>query len=212
MVKKIGIFGGTFDPIHMGHLRAAEEFGQAMGLDKVLMILSARPPHRNEPSVPAHDRLEMLRAAVSGNPMLEASDLEITREGPSYTIDTVRRVSEMAGGSRPWLALGSDAWREIASWRQPGDVLAETNMVVLARPGVEPDLLGPIPGQYSGEYTGKADGYTHSSGATLISLKVTALDISSTRLRRMAAEGQSLRYLVPQAVFEYIHRNGLYRD
>lgn len=208
-MKKTGIFGGTFDPVHLGHLRAAEEFGRAMGLDRVMMVMSARPPHRGEPSAPAEARMNMLAAAVADNDLLEASDMELARGGPSYTVETVEAVTAMAGGM-PWLALGADAWREIGSWHRPGDVLARSHVVVITRPGcsIKPDEM--LPEGYRDLYE-VADGCRlHRDGGTLRTLEVTALDISSSRLRQMMSHGRSIRYLVPSTVFQYIHRNGLY--
>jgi nicotinate-nucleotide adenylyltransferase len=210
-VKKIGIFGGTFDPVHIGHLRAAEEFGEALGLETVLMMVSGVPPHRPAPSTTTHDRLEMLRLAVQGNPLLEVSDLELRREGPSFTLDTVRKIRGDAAGAIPYLALGVDAYLEIGTWHKPGNVLAEAHITVLTRPGFDVDLLSPIHPEFSREYSTQGNVLVHRSGATLRKIRVTSIDISSSVIRALAQKGRSFRYLVSEKVFEYIQRNSVYR-
>ncbi len=210
-MKKIGIFGGTFDPVHIGHLRAAEEFGEALGLDRVLMMVSGVPPHRQAPSAAAPDRLKMLQVAVEDNPLLEVSDLELRRKGPSFTLDTVRQVRVQAEGAVPYLALGVDAYLEIGTWHKPGNVLAEANIIVLTRPGFDVDLVSPIYPEFSNRYKTQGEILVHQSGTTLRKVQVTSLDISSSMIRALAEEGRSVRYLVSEAVFEYIQKNGVYR-
>jgi len=208
---KIGIFGGTFDPVHIGHLRAAEEFGKTLGLDQVLMMVSGVPPHRPAPSAAATDRLKMLQLAVRGNPLLEVSEMELSRKGPSFTLDTVRQVRADVGGSIPYLALGVDAYLEIGTWYKPGDILAEAHITVLTRPGFEMDLVSPISPEFSGGYRAQGDLLVHQSGTTLRKVQVTSLDVSSSVIRNLAEGGRSIRYLVPEAVFKYIQQNGIYR-
>ncbi|UCG38716.1 MAG: nicotinate-nucleotide adenylyltransferase [bacterium] len=207
---RIGIFGGTFDPVHLGHLRAAEEFAEALDLARVLMVLSAAPPHREAPSTPPEDRLHMLRLAVDDAPRLEASDMELKREGPSYTLDTIRQVRAETGSPFPFLALGMDAFEEIATWHQPAEVLEEAHLVILTRPGYRADLLAPLPEGSPAMYTSGEGMFLHRSGATLRELKVTAMDISSSQVRRLAGGGRSIRYLVPDTVFQYIQQSGIY--
>ncbi|MBN2720650.1 MAG: nicotinate-nucleotide adenylyltransferase [Proteobacteria bacterium] len=212
-MKKIGIFGGTFDPVHLAHLRAAEEFAENLGLDRILMIVSGVPPHRARPSASAAQRFEMLRLAVEGNPLLEISDMELKREGPHYTLDTVRQVREMSGGSMPFLALGVDAFLEIATWHKPEEVLAQTHLVILTRPGFETDLLSPVPSPAREEYRAVERAvFLHRSGATLRMVEITPLDISSSLIRELAAQGRSFRYLVPEPVFDYIRAKDIYRS
>jgi nicotinate-nucleotide adenylyltransferase len=209
-MKKIGIFGGTFDPVHIGHLRAAEEFAEALDLEQVLMMVSSQPPHREAPEASAHQRLEMLDLAVADNPLLTASDLEIRRQGPSYTLDTIRRVRSDHGDAMPYLALGVDAYLEISTWHRTADVLAESHVVVLTRPGFEVDLVSPISRCFKGSYRIGDDCHYHESGATLRKTQISSLDISSSNIRRLIAQGRSVRYLVPQPVFEYIRLNRIY--
>ena len=210
-MKKIGIFGGTFDPIHIGHLRVAEEFATAFELDRVLMMVTATPPHRDPPVASPEDRLRMVQLAVQGFPDLEASDIELVREGPSFTLDTVERVRESAGGALVWMALGGDAYALIHSWHRPVDVLAQAHLVVLTRPGYSVDLMAPLPESISGRYTLSGDIYVHDSGATLRTLQVSPLTVSSSMIRKAVSEGDSIRDLVTAEVLQYIRQKGLYR-
>lgn len=211
-MKKIGIFGGTFDPIHVGHTRVAQEFADAFGLDRVLMMVAATPPHRDPPVASPEDRLRMVELAVRDFPGLEASDVELVRTGPSFTLDTVKEVRETTGGSMVWMALGGDAWTLIRSWRRPEGVLAQTHVVVLSRPGYPVDLMGPLPDGVSDRYTLDGDVYVHESGATLRILKVSPLDVSSSMIREAVSRGESIRDLVTEDVLTYIRREGLYRS
>jgi len=211
IMKRIGIFGGTFDPIHLGHLRVAEEFAESLTLDRVLMMPAGLPSHRGElPSASAEDRLKMLRLAVAGNPVFEVDDIEMNRSGPSFTLDTLKDLMAAGGEKQFYLALGADAYREISTWHQPLEVLTSVHIVVLTRPGFDPDLLGPLPGQLKDVFEEGTGGYVSSSGTTLTALSVSSLDISGSRIRALVSRGSSIRYLVPDSVLEYIHRNGLY--
>jgi nicotinate-nucleotide adenylyltransferase len=209
---EIGIFGGTFDPVHLAHLRAAEEFAEKLALDRVLMVVSGVPPHRSQPAAPPADRLKMLQIAIEDNPLLQASDVEIKREGPHFTLDTVRQVREETGCAMPFLALGVDAYLEIRTWKKPEEVLAETHLAILTRPGFETDLLSPVPESSKLMYRYQGGVFVHRTGTTLRKIEVTALDISSRAIRNLAQEGRSLRYLVPEGVFEYIQQKGIYRS
>ena len=210
-MKKVGIFGGTFDPVHLGHLRAAEEFAEGLKLDHVIMVPSANPPHRDEsPGAAPRDRLEMLRLATKANPRLEASDLEIERGGSSYTVDTLREVRRRQPDWELFMALGTDAYKDFSQWRRPGDVISLAHLVLLTRPGFPVDLLGPLPKVLRAKYTPEGDMYRHSAGTTLRAIPVSALDISAGRIRFMVSHGLSIRYLVHSDVFDYIQRKGLY--
>jgi nicotinate-nucleotide adenylyltransferase len=208
---KIGIFGGTFDPIHIGHLRVAEEFRAAFELDQVLMMVAATPPHREPPMASPEDRLQMVKLAVLGSPGLSASDIEMVRKGPSFTLDTVKEVRESAGGALIWMALGGDAYALIHSWHRPEDVLAQAHLVVLTRPGYSVDLMAPLPEGLYERYTLSGEIYEHDSGATLRTLPVSPLDVSSSMIRKAVAEGNSIRDLVTAEVLQYIRQKGLYR-
>jgi nicotinate-nucleotide adenylyltransferase len=208
---KIGIFGGTFDPVHIGHLRVAEEFATAFGLERVLMMVAATPPHRDTPVASPEDRLQMVKLAVQEFSVLEASDIELAREGLSFTLDTVEEVRRSAEGALIWMALGGDAYALIRSWHRPEDVLAQAHLVVLTRPGYSVDLMVPLPEGLSERYTLNGDVYVYDSGATLRTLPVSPLDVSSSMIRKAVSEGSSIRDLVTAEVLQYILHKGLYR-
>jgi len=210
-MAKIGIFGGTFDPIHIGHLRVASEFASAFELVKVLMMVAAVPPHREPPAASARDRLRMVELAVRGYPGLEASDMELVRKGPSYTLDTVEKVRATAGGALVWMALGGDAYSLIQSWHRPEEVLSQIHLVVLTRPGFPVDLMGSLPEGLSKRYNSRGDHFASDTGATLRTLQVTPVDVSSSMIRKAISEGRSVRDLVTGEVFQYIRLKGLYR-
>jgi nicotinate-nucleotide adenylyltransferase len=189
---RIGVFGGTFDPPHLGHLVVASDACEALGLGRVLWIPSAVPPHKlRTVQAPARARLEMVRAAIGGDPRFRADDVELRREGPSYTVDTLRELAARHPGDELVLLIGADNLREIPGWREPAEILRLARVAVLSRDGagVPPD--SPIP-------------------AT--SVAVTRVDVSATEVRRRAAAGETIRYLVPDAVRALVERRGLYRE
>ena len=192
----LGLFGGSFNPPHVGHLAVAEACGEAAGLGRVVWTPAATPPHkRGDPSLaPAAARLEMVRAAVRGNARFEASDWEVTRGDVSYTVDTVRALAAEAGGRPLAVLVGGDSLAGFPSWREPRAIVALARLVVYRRPG-DGVRLGDLPAWL-------ADAVTVVDGPPL--------DVSSTALRARVATGQTVRYLVPDAVRDVIRRDGLY--
>jgi nicotinate-nucleotide adenylyltransferase len=191
---RIGVFGGTFDPVHYGHLICAEQVREAVGLDIVLFMPCSRQPHKPRyiPS-DAADRLDMLRAAVRGNPAFRVSDIETRRGGVSFTADTVARLRHLVGeGPAIWLLLGMDAFLEIPRWKDPDFILKECRFAVAARPGY---TRPAVPGRLARKTR---------------FVKITAVDISSTDVRRRVARGRSIRYLVPGPVETLIRNRHLY--
>lgn len=189
---RIGLFGGTFDPPHLGHLVVAQDAWWQLSLDRVLFIPAAVPPHkRGRSRSPAAMRLELLRAATDGDPRFEVCDVELRREGPSYTVDTLRELGDRFPGAELFLLLGADQFRELATWREPLEVARLARLVSLSRAGVEAPQSG--------------------LGPAYRALEVTRVDVSSTEIRRRVAAGEPIRYLVPAAVEALIRRNGLYR-
>lgn len=196
----VGVLGGTFNPVHLGHLRAAEEVREALGLDRVLFVPARVPPHKASAEVaPPALRLRMVRAAVEGNPGFEVSDLELRREGPSYMVDTLATLRDGLGPSdRLWLLVGADAFREVHTWWRFPDLFRLADFAVMRRP---PDTGAlPLPRGIELDFAPSAGGYVHASGREVRFVPVTLLDISSTRIRRALDEGRSVRYLVPEAV------------
>jgi nicotinate-nucleotide adenylyltransferase len=188
---RIGIFGGTFDPPHIGHLIVAQDAWAALGLDRVLFVPAAAPPHKADRVItPAALRLELLRAAVAGDPRFEVSDLELRRAGPSYTVDTLRELHRLYPGTELFFLLGVDQFRDLHTWREPAEVARLATLVVVARGGepVEPrpDLSYRL-------------------------LEATRIDISATAIRERVRMGDPIRYLVPDGVAAAIGREGLYR-
>ena len=213
-LKRLGILGGTFDPIHLGHLRAAVEIGQALSLEKVYLIPSASPPHKTEvPISPFHQRLAMARLGAGDSPLLEATDLEGRRSGPSYSIETLRHLQKILKGDFELFSLmGSDAFLEIKSWREYPALFEYANFVIMKRSGVESHRLEALLLSLEPQVKKAREGdvYTTAAGKKLIFMATAIMDISSTRIRKMVSEGKSIRFLVPESVREYIIREGLY--
>jgi nicotinate-nucleotide adenylyltransferase len=219
---RIGLFGGTFDPIHFGHLRAALEVKEGFGLAQVFLIPAALPPHKTREGVaPAADRLHMIELAVKGEPGLTASDVEIRRDGPSYTIDTVRHFyREAADAAEIFLLMGLDAFLEIDTWKSFRELLALVSVIVISRPGGDGSkadrggkaLVDFLRARVSADIAGSGSPVsfrgTGLRGVRLFS--VTALAISSSRIRERAHAGRSIRFLTPAAVCDWIQTKGLY--
>ncbi len=211
---KIGILGGTFNPIHFGHMRSAEEIRQRFNLAKVIFIPAAMPPHKDQSNMidPSH-RLKMVDLAITGNDAFACSDIEILRTGKSYTIDTIRELKKMYQEVDFHFIMGMDAFLEINTWFKWTEIFSECDFIVMERPA-SPRVCGMkiIPEEVSDgfKYRRKKREFEHSSGHRVVLTKVTALDISSRAIREMLREGKSIRYLVPLRVMEYIINHNLY--
>ena len=196
----MGVFGGTFDPIHHGHLAIAEEAREALGLAIVRFVPAAASPFKTDRDVtPAEHRLAMVEAAIAGNPRFEASRMEMERPAPSYTVDTLERLSSR-GPTDLWLILSSEALAGFPRWRDPDRILELARIAVVPRAGFDP--LGPA--WVEEHLAGRAERFTFLAGPLL--------PISGSVVRRRAALGRSVRYLVPDAVARYIVQHRLYRD
>ncbi len=192
-VLTTALFGGTFDPIHLAHLVLAEQVGEAVGLETVIFVPAGRPPHKEVgASAPPHHRRAMVELAVTGNPRFTVSGIELETDGPSFTIDTVRRL-KAAGAGRVALIIGGDSLVEMSTWREPESLLAECELLVVERPGYD---LMLAPAAY------------RERARVVPALK---LDIASRTIRARVGAGQSIRYLVPEPVRAYIEHHGLYR-
>jgi len=212
----VAIFGGTFDPIHFAHLRAAEEVREALGLDEVRLVPAAAPPHKTRrPMAPAADRVRMVELAVADVPGLRVWDVEIGRPGLSYSIDTVRALrAEVGTARRIVFALGRDAFADFHTWREPEGILALADVVILTRPpGTSALTLDDFPVATRGGlcYDSISGSFRHASGHEVRLLPITSLDISAADIRTRVARGLSIRFLVPTAVERYIATHGLYR-
>lgn len=213
--RRLGIFGGTFDPIHLAHLRCAEEAREALSLDQILFIPSASPPHKSGTIASGRDRLAMVRRAVAGNPAFRASSIEIRRSGHSYSIDTLRALRRRFPEPTKFVfLLGVDAFREIGTWKQYEDLFFLADFAVLSRPPHEhpsPINLLPVAARRQFCYAREHRMLVHTSGNRIVFLDVTSLDISASRIRQRVRRGNSIRYLVPSSVERYLDQHQLYR-
>jgi nicotinate-nucleotide adenylyltransferase len=213
---RLGLFGGTFDPIHYGHLRAALEVKEAFELEKVLLIPSAFPPHKEIDRIAdAQVRFQMLQLAVKDVPFLEASDVELKRTGPSYTIDTLKNFRNRFGRSVSlFFIVGVDAFGEVNTWKSYKDLFSLAEFVVMTRPGARLKNLRHYIREYISEAYEKeqrSPRFRHPAWRTIHQLPITRLDISATVIRKKRKAGQSIRFLVPPEVDAYIEEKKLYR-
>jgi nicotinate-nucleotide adenylyltransferase len=213
--RRIGLFGGTFNPIHLGHLRGAEQIREAFGLQEVIFIPAALPPHKvTEKIIEAQHRLEMVKRAIQKNPYFSASDVELRRSGKSYSIDTIRYFRERHQSSLFFFILGRDAFVEIETWKEYQHLFSLCNFIVMTRPGFQKNSSpSPLPESLipAFRYDEKAEAWVHSSGYTLFFKEITFLDISSTKVRETIRKGESVRYLIPPEVEAYVREHGLYQ-
>ncbi len=211
MARRIGILGGTFDPIHIGHLRAAVEVVEILGLDELKLIPSARPPHREAPQVSAAERLAMARAAVQGIEQLSVDDRELRRDCPSWTIDTLASLrSELQPADQLFLLLGWDAFCGLPGWHRWQELLQHCHLLVLQRPDADeeaPEALRDLLAARSVADPLALDG----PGGNIAFVWQTPLAISATHIRQLLASGRSVRFLLPDSVLTYIHAHRLYR-
>lgn len=211
MPKRIGIFGGTFDPVHIGHLRSALEVAEFMALDELRLIPSARPPHREAPQVSAHDRLAMVELAVAGLSPLCVDDREFKRDKPSYSIDTLESLrAELAADDQLFLILGWDAFCGLPTWHRWNALLEHCHILVLQRPDADSEAPETLRNLLAARSI--SDPLTlEGPGGQISFIWQTPLAVSATQIRTLLASGKSVRYLVPDAVLTYIHAHGLYR-
>jgi nicotinate-nucleotide adenylyltransferase len=212
---RVGLFGGSFNPIHLGHLRAAEEDRETLGLDLVYFIPAAAPPHKSgEDLAAAEHRLAMVQLATKGNRYFMVSEAEVRRSGPSYTVDTIRHFIRTARAKPEFcLIMGGDQFAELETWKEADEITRLSNLAVHTRPAdradePEPRLLAAL--ERFG-YSAKEDFFVNPSGHTLTFVATTFFPVSATLIRRKIAAHQSIRYLVPGDVADYIERHALYR-
>ncbi|MGC8797254.1 MAG: nicotinate-nucleotide adenylyltransferase [candidate division WOR-3 bacterium] len=192
---RLGIFGGSFDPVHFGHLLVAEDVLQKMRLDRLLFVPAFHPPHRPAPIANYKHRVTMLRLAVGNKEKFGISLIEESYTGPSYTVNTLRRLRTVAPGARFYLIVGYDQYRRIHTWHQPARLTRLARLVIVSRPGVSKPPLFPGHNRHRVRF-----------------LNVIPVGISSRLIRQRLARGMSIRYLVPETVARYIYRHQLYVD
>ena len=192
---RLGLYGGTFDPVHLGHLILAEQCREACGLDAVWFVVAGSPPHKPGERTPLAHRLEMARIAVAGHEAFEVSEIEAKRPGPHYSVETLEAVRRERPGDDLFFLIGADSLADLPHWRQPEEIARLATLVVANRPGVEPPApdLGP-------------------DARPFRRVTIPPIGIASHDLRRRLAEGRSVRYMVPRGVEAYIAANALYRD
>jgi nicotinate-nucleotide adenylyltransferase len=225
---RVGIYGGTFNPIHLGHLRAAEEVREALGLERLIFVPSARPPHKGDYSrgdatpeecgpdaiAPAELRLRWVREAVADRPGFEVDALEVDRRGPSYLVDTLEQFGAQLAPNKPVFVLGRDAFCDLGNWREPLRLLTLAHFAVTTRPPALRGTLGDWLPECARDEIELAPGglsAKHRTAGTMIQLvPITALDISASDVRSRIGAGRSIRYLVPESVREEIDKSGIY--
>lgn len=202
----IGILGGSFDPIHFGHLRTALDVQQKLGLDEIRLIPLRDPPHRGDLFCNAETRLAMVQTAVADEPLFRVDDRELRRSGKSYTLDTLLSLREEFGERQSiCLLMGTDAFRGFPGWYKPTEILKQVHLVIMQRPGEK------TPEIYLDRTTTSVEALKRSAAGRIILLPVTQLDISATRIRAMLRAGISPRYLLPEPVLSFIQQHSLYR-
>jgi nicotinate-nucleotide adenylyltransferase len=218
---RVGIFGGTFNPIHYGHLRTAEEVRLRLGYDKILFIPSGTPPLKTKGIASASHRFEMARIAILDNPFFEISDIETRRRGKSYTVSTIEELQEAYPGRQFYLILGIDAFLDLPNWRDPDRLIALSNFVIISRPGfsfgdlsLSPYLKKTVRRSLREIDGAKKDSYPLilKSGKDCILLRTTPLGISATDIRGYIKQGKSVKYLLPAEVQSFIIRNKLFKN
>lgn len=201
-VYKLGVMGGTFDPVHYGHLVAAETARDELSLDKVIFIPAGKPPHKPDRRITAfRDRYRMMELATAANDFFETSSIEFDRAGPSYTIDTIRAMLVLYPGAEIYFITGADAVLDLDTWKDAGQLLALCYFVAASRPGYQLNGLRE-----------KIAAYIDPPEQRILHIEIPALAISATDIRRRVREGKTIKYLLPEPVEEYIYRHALYRD
>jgi nicotinate-nucleotide adenylyltransferase len=213
---KLGILGGTFDPIHMGHLRCAEEIRELFALDQILFVPNAQPPHKDYPAVtPFAQRAQMVRLAIAGHPCFSLADLESKRTGMSYSVETIEQMRASYPRAELYFIMGQDAFQTIQTWKNWARLFLLCHVVVMTRAGWKNEGLTEIlPPDYAGRfrYDAALDGYQGPTGQTIFFRQVSFLEVSSSDIRNRIKAGKSVRYLVPEAVHIYLAEAGCYRQ
>jgi nicotinate-nucleotide adenylyltransferase len=195
---RLGLFGGTFDPIHLGHLILAEQCRESCELDRVWFVVAGEPPHKRGDRTAVAHRLEMARIAVAGHSAFAVSEIEATRPGPHYSVETLEAVRRERPLDELYFLIGADSLNDLPNWREPGRIAELATIVVVNRAGVEPVDPAVFP-----KFGPRA--------LPILSVTIPSIGIASTDLRRRVAEGKSIRFMVPRGVEAYIEAQGLYR-
>jgi nicotinate-nucleotide adenylyltransferase len=213
----IGIFGGTFDPIHYGHLRAAEEIGEIADLPEIRFIPAGMPRLRARPVAPLRHRVAMVHLAIQDNPRFKLDEREVQREGISRTVESLREMKQELKGVGLCFITGADAFSKLGEWHSWRELFQLCNFIIAARPGLasrmpRDELPGELKEECARRWVGSADSLRQTPSGLIFTAPTTLLDISATSIRSRVAAGKSLRYLVPDPVLNYIGANKLYWD
>ena len=213
-VKRVAMFGGTFNPVHVGHLRAAIELHEQLGLDQVHMVVNREPPHRQVPGVSGRDRFAMLSAAVAPLDGVVADARELSREGPSYSVNTLRSFRDEYGqDARLMMVVGVDAFLGLPGWRSPEEIFALAHIVVIQRPGAELVLESEMEALVAGRRADNIAMMMAAPAGRYLPLRLpTPIELSATAIRARLAAGQSTRYLLAPEVNQVIAERTLYRQ
>lgn len=209
-MRPLGIFGGTFDPIHNGHLRTAFELAECLDLERVLFVPAADPPHRPAPRVPAAQRVELVRAAVADEPRFALDDREIRRGGRSYTVLTLEELRRERGAQPLVLCLGMDAFLGLGGWHRWTELTALAHLAVAHRPGFTPPADGPIGGLVSSRRAEAPAELAATPAGRIFFFAGTQVELSATELRSVLVSGRDPRYLMPEPVRRMILATGAY--
>lgn len=208
--RPLAILGGTFDPVHHGHLRAALEVREFLGLDEITLLPAGSPPHRDNPVTPAAHRLEMLRRAIAAVPGFAIDERELRRPGPSYMVDTLAELRAASGAAPLVLAVGQDSANALDQWHRWRDIFPLASLVFISRPGDQESYSGELAAELAGRFTGSVEQFLAHPAGRVLKVPVTGLGISSTAIRAVLRAGGSPRFLLPEPVLDYIRETGLY--
>ena len=206
----MGVLGGTFDPVHFGHLRIAVECKEKLGLDELRMLPCARPPHRQQPIASAQQRFDMLQLALSHCDGIVADERELTRQGLSYTVDTLISFKKDFPQSTLFLIVGSDSFQSLPSWHQWQNILELANIVIAKRPDNKNNRASEVGKLLASCFGDDLNAFRRSACGGVFELYVSQLDISSTGIRQLIGEKKSPQYLLPESVVRYIYQHSLY--
>jgi len=213
-MRLVGIFGGTFNPIHFGHLRIAQELADALALDEVKFVPSANPPHKNNVMASAERRCAMVKMTIADNPLFSVDELELNRGGASYTIDTLISLRESLGkDSSLCLMMGSDAFIQLNTWNRWQELLDYAHIVLVQRPSANPQeaLPSEVKALLRDHYTDQHADLNNENSGAIIMQQIAARDVSSTHIRHLLQHGESVRHLMPDVVVKYINQHQLYQ-
>ncbi|MHB1099387.1 MAG: nicotinate-nucleotide adenylyltransferase [Burkholderiales bacterium] len=214
-MNPVGVFGGTFDPVHFGHLRLAQEVAEHCGLESVRIIPAGIPPHRSPPHCEASHRMEMVRIAAEGNPLFIPDEREVLKTSPCYSVETLLELRSELGPDKPLcLMVGADAFLGFPAWHRWRELFDLAHILVAQRPGF--DIHSAINGVLGEQYAARSEkdpaALRRFSCGRIVTIDITLLDISASMIRECLAKSASVRYLLPEGVLDYIQNHGLYRE